>query len=162
MVHAARINQTYSTFIWRPSTFEECVLCFGKLYCSSWMWRSVAKTSSCNGQVSVLFFWTCVILQFSRYWHSTSAYAIAQAAHDFPDKVEIPPEGDSFYQWPEDLLKPDIVLFLDVSEDVRNQRLARRKLSTSQEGLLKQSLQFRQKYVLYWCNTGYLIFWVLV
>ncbi|RZB39283.1 UMP-CMP kinase 2, mitochondrial-like [Asbolus verrucosus] len=81
-----------------------------------------------------------------RYWHSTAAYAIAQATHDFPGEVDIPPEGDSFYHWPSDLLKPDSVIFLNVSEGVRIQRLSRRTISTNQEELLKSSSNFRDKY----------------
>ena len=82
-----------------------------------------------------------------RYWHSTSAYAIAQAVNDFPGEVEIPPEGDTFYHWPNDLLKPNLVLFLDVNEDNRIQRLSRRTEITLQENLLRNSQQFRDKYV---------------
>lgn len=82
-----------------------------------------------------------------RYWHSTAAYALAQAVYDSPADVEMPPQGDSFYKWPEDLLKPTLVIFLDVEENVRLQRLSRRKISTRQEDLLISSRQFRDKYV---------------
>ncbi|XP_044266337.1 UMP-CMP kinase 2, mitochondrial-like [Tribolium madens] len=87
-----------------------------------------------------------------RYWHSTAAYAVAQAVHDWAGKIEMPPEGDSFYKWPEDLLKPSIVIFLDVVENVRLERLSRRKSSTTQEDLLKSSKQFRDNIILAYKN----------
>ncbi|KAJ3654796.1 hypothetical protein Zmor_013959 [Zophobas morio] len=87
-----------------------------------------------------------------RYWHSTSAYAIAQAVNDFPGEVEIPPEGDTFYHWPNDLLKPNLVLFLDVNEDNRIQRLSRRTEITLQENLLRNSQQFRDNIILAYKN----------
>ncbi|KAJ8971402.1 hypothetical protein NQ317_005518 [Molorchus minor] len=80
-----------------------------------------------------------------RFWHSTAAYAIAQAVEDYPDKYEMPPANDKIYCWPEDLFRPDIVLLLDVSEQVRLQRLSRRKSYTAQENLLKDCSKFRQK-----------------
>ncbi|KFP16728.1 hypothetical protein Z169_02332, partial [Egretta garzetta] len=43
-----------------------------------------------------------------RYWHSTAAYTIAT---EISGKVQdLPPVDDEVYQWPEDLLKPDLVL----------------------------------------------------
>ncbi|KFQ37378.1 hypothetical protein N332_09927, partial [Mesitornis unicolor] len=43
-----------------------------------------------------------------RYWHSTAAYTIAT---EIKGKVQdLPPVHDEVYQWPEDLLKPDLVL----------------------------------------------------
>ncbi|KFR16546.1 hypothetical protein N306_06074, partial [Opisthocomus hoazin] len=43
-----------------------------------------------------------------RYWHSTAAYTIAT---EVSGKVQgLPPVHDEVYQWPEDLLKPDLVL----------------------------------------------------
>lgn len=57
----------------------------------------------------------------------------------------MPPEGDKFYCWPEDLYKPDIVILLDVSEEVRIQRQSRRTETTTQEALLNSNLQFRKK-----------------
>uniref|UniRef100_A0A1B6KQ92 Thymidylate kinase-like domain-containing protein n=2 Tax=Graphocephala atropunctata TaxID=36148 RepID=A0A1B6KQ92_9HEMI len=61
-----------------------------------------------------------------RFWHSTAAYAIAQQTVERPN-ANIPPEGDSVYEWPGDLLRPDIVFFLSVSESKRLDRLMRRK-----------------------------------
>ncbi|EFA00847.2 UMP-CMP kinase 2, mitochondrial-like Protein [Tribolium castaneum] len=87
-----------------------------------------------------------------RYWHSTAAYAIAQAVYDSSGATEMPPEGDSFYKWPQDLLQPSIVIFLDVDEDVRLERLSRRKTTTTQEDLLKNSKQFRDNIILAYKN----------
>lgn len=80
-----------------------------------------------------------------RFWHSTAAYAIAQAVQDHPDTYKMPSPTDNIYCWPEDLFKPSIVLFLDVNEAVRTQRQSRRAIITSQEGLLNNSLEFRRK-----------------
>lgn len=82
---------------------------------------------------------------YCRFWHSTAAFGIAQAIADNPDLCEMPPEGDSFYQWPADLLKPDIVILFQVDERERLRRLSRRKESTDQELLLKSSEAFRNK-----------------
>jgi UMP-CMP kinase 2 len=101
-------------------------------------------------EVSVLLKQQPVVMD--RYWHSTAAFAIAQAVHDFPQDVDMPPEGDKFYEWPQDLLKPNAVLFLHVTEDVRLQRLSRRTVSTSQEKLLKSTTQFRDNIILAYRN----------
>lgn len=85
---------------------------------------------------------------FLRYWHSTTAYAIAQSVEDHPDQYEMPPPHDKIFSWPEDLLQPDIVIFLDVSEEVRKQRQSRRTSVTMQENLLNNSEEFRKWYVL--------------
>ncbi|XP_046679601.1 UMP-CMP kinase 2, mitochondrial-like isoform X2 [Homalodisca vitripennis] len=61
-----------------------------------------------------------------RFWHSTAAYAIAQQSVESYNAT-LPPEGDSVYEWPNDLLRPDIVFFLSVSESKRLDRLMRRK-----------------------------------
>ncbi|XP_018569934.1 UMP-CMP kinase 2, mitochondrial [Anoplophora glabripennis] len=79
-----------------------------------------------------------------RYWHSTAAYAIAQAVADDPAKYKMPPSGHQIYCWPNDLFKPDIVILLEVNEDVRLERHSRRKTYTTQEELLKSSYDFRQ------------------
>lgn len=42
----------------------------------------------------------------------------------------MPPDGHPIYEWPSDLLKPDIVFFLSVSESKRMDRLMRRKNKT--------------------------------
>ncbi|KFP03011.1 hypothetical protein N300_07682, partial [Calypte anna] len=43
-----------------------------------------------------------------RYWHSTAAYTIATEIKG--NVQDLPPAHDEVYQWPEDLLKPDLVL----------------------------------------------------
>ncbi|XP_072393321.1 UMP-CMP kinase 2, mitochondrial-like isoform X2 [Diabrotica undecimpunctata] len=82
-----------------------------------------------------------------RYWHSTTAFGIAQAVNDNEDLQELPPKGDQVYCWPEDLFKPDVAIFLDVDESVRLQRLSRRKEFTAQENLLKSSPEFRNNVI---------------
>ncbi|CAH2004342.1 unnamed protein product [Acanthoscelides obtectus] len=81
-----------------------------------------------------------------RYWHSTAAYAIAQYVQDHPE-YPMPAEGDPIYKWPEDLFKPDIVIFLNVSEEVRKQRQSRRTNITVQEDMLNSDLKFRQNVI---------------
>ncbi|KAJ8929680.1 hypothetical protein NQ314_017607 [Rhamnusium bicolor] len=80
-----------------------------------------------------------------RFWHSTAAFALAQAVQDYPEKYVMPSESDTVYCWPDDLFKPDIVLLLNVSEEVRRERHSRRETVTTQENLLKSCTQFRQK-----------------
>ena len=54
----------------------------------------------------------------------------------------------SDYNWPGDLLKPDVVIFLVVSEEVRRYRHAyRNTTNTKEEQLLASNGIFRQKYV---------------
>lgn len=82
---------------------------------------------------------------YHRFWHSTAAYGIAQAIADYPTLYSMPPKGDVFYQWPEDLLQPDVVIFYQVDETERLKRISRRKETTDQELLLKTSERFRNK-----------------
>ncbi|CAG9771346.1 unnamed protein product [Ceutorhynchus assimilis] len=80
-----------------------------------------------------------------RYWHSTTAYALAQGVADRPSELELPNPSDEIYKWPDDLLKPDKVIFLNVSEEMRLERHSRRAaaLVTTQENLLKDNVKFR-------------------
>lgn len=80
--------------------------------------------------------WIC------RFWHSTAAYAFAQYVSDNPDK-EIPAEGDKIYNWPEDLLKPDVIAYLCVNEQKRLERIRGRPELTDQEHLLQNKQKFR-------------------
>uniref|UniRef100_A0A452J431 UMP-CMP kinase 2, mitochondrial n=1 Tax=Gopherus agassizii TaxID=38772 RepID=A0A452J431_9SAUR len=82
-----------------------------------------------------------------RYWHSTAAYAIAT---EISGKVQnLPPAHHEVYQWPEDLLKPDLVLLLTVSPEERIRRLQGRGLEkTEEETELEANSLFPQKYVL--------------
>lgn len=82
---------------------------------------------------------------YCRFWHSSAAYGIAQAIEDNPDLYKMPPEGADFYQWPSDLLQPDIVILYQVEEKERLRRISRRKECTDQELLLKNSEAFRNK-----------------
>lgn len=51
------------------------------------------------------------------------------------------------YQWPEDLLKPDLVLLLTVDPDERVRRLQHRGLQkTKEEAELEANSLFRQRY----------------
>ncbi|NXQ98824.1 CMPK2 kinase, partial [Sagittarius serpentarius] len=79
-----------------------------------------------------------------RYWHSTAAYAIAT---EIDGKVQdLPPAHDQVYQWPKDLLKPDLVLLLTVDPEERVQRLQRRGLEkTREEAELEANTLFRQR-----------------
>ncbi|XP_050806815.1 UMP-CMP kinase 2, mitochondrial [Gopherus flavomarginatus] len=79
-----------------------------------------------------------------RYWHSTAAYAIAT---EISGKVQnLPPAHHEVYQWPEDLLKPDLVLLLTVSPEERIRRLQGRGLEkTEEETELEANNLFPQK-----------------
>lgn len=77
-----------------------------------------------------------------RYWHSTTAYGIANET----SSGDLPCLGHWVYKWPSDLLKPDIVLFLSVSEEVRRQRLDHRAIEkTFEEKSLDKDMLFRQR-----------------
>ncbi|KAJ7397489.1 hypothetical protein BTVI_135018 [Pitangus sulphuratus] len=79
-----------------------------------------------------------------RYWHSTAAYTIATETNG---KVQdLPPAHDEVYQWPDDLLKPDLVLLLTVDPEERVLRLQRRGLEkTKEEAELEANSLFRQR-----------------
>lgn len=88
---------------------------------------------------------TSIVLD--RFWHSTAAYAIAQAVADCPELDEIPQKDDPIYNWPEDLMQPDIIAYLCVNEEVRLKRIRNRPSFTEQENLLKNQPEFRKKFV---------------
>ncbi|XP_073682805.1 UMP-CMP kinase 2, mitochondrial-like [Garra rufa] len=79
-----------------------------------------------------------------RYWHSTAAYAIATAVGG---RVEnLPKPGSELYQWPEDLLKPNLVLLLTVNPEERLRRLRDRgQDKTVEEAELEINQLFRLK-----------------
>ncbi|NXG61535.1 CMPK2 kinase, partial [Hemiprocne comata] len=79
-----------------------------------------------------------------RYWHSTAAYTIAT---EINGKVQdLPPTHDEVYQWPEDLLKPDLVLLLTVDPTERIRRLQHRGLEkTKEEAELEANSLFRHR-----------------
>uniref|UniRef100_H3ALK2 UMP-CMP kinase 2, mitochondrial n=1 Tax=Latimeria chalumnae TaxID=7897 RepID=H3ALK2_LATCH len=79
-----------------------------------------------------------------RYWHSTAAYAIATEVGS--GVSSLPPCHHEVYQWPEDLLKPDLVLLLTVSPEERVRRLLGRGVEkTKEETELEANNMFRQK-----------------
>jgi hypothetical protein len=82
----------------------------------------------------------------SRFWHSTTAYAIANDC-DYDDISNLPPIGHWVYQWPSDLIKPTLVLFLSVSEEIREERLAGRNevLTWEEKKLSAKAGLFRKK-----------------
>ncbi|XP_058935129.1 UMP-CMP kinase 2, mitochondrial isoform X1 [Kogia breviceps] len=79
-----------------------------------------------------------------RYWHSTATYAIATEVSG--GLQHLPPAHHPIYQWPRDLLKPDLVLLLTVSPEERMQRIEGRGMErTKEEAELEASSIFRQK-----------------
>ncbi|KAG8262425.1 UMP kinase activity protein [Homalodisca vitripennis] len=67
--------------------------------------KSTSYSHSSTGSV------TCTSLkQLLRYWHDQAAFAIAK---EFQDIKDLPPPGDPVYRWPADLLKPDLVFFIN-------------------------------------------------
>ncbi|XP_062595615.1 UMP-CMP kinase 2, mitochondrial-like, partial [Saccostrea cucullata] len=97
-----------------------------------------------NYIVSIAILKTCqekpVIMD--RFWHSTAAYGIANETSN----EDIPLEGHWVYKWPSDLLTPDIVLFLTVSEEIRKQRmLGRGGEKTQEEKHLDKDRLFRER-----------------
>lgn len=86
-----------------------------------------------------------------RYWHSSAAFAIASAINNFPEKYIMPSKGSQIYNWPRDLLKPDIVFFLEVDEATREDRLNRRNNLTREattntlDDLISRCSQFLKK-----------------
>ncbi|XP_057314991.1 UMP-CMP kinase 2, mitochondrial-like isoform X2 [Hydractinia symbiolongicarpus] len=79
-----------------------------------------------------------------RYWHSTTAYAIAKEVavgieHHLPD------EGDSLYAWPEDLLRPSAVLFLTTPEKHRDVRVNEREDVTAEEKEISENERLRMR-----------------
>ncbi|KAG9465401.1 hypothetical protein GDO78_018398 [Eleutherodactylus coqui] len=79
-----------------------------------------------------------------RFWHSTAAYTIATemggGIHNLPD------HHHDVYQWPEDLLRPDLVILLTVSDEERIHRIRKRGLQeTKEERELEANSMFRQR-----------------
>lgn len=79
-----------------------------------------------------------------RFWHSTAAYAIATemggGIHNLPDAHH------DVYHWPDDLLRPDLVILLTVCDEERIRRIHKRGLQeTKEEKELEVNSVFRQK-----------------
>jgi UMP-CMP kinase 2 len=80
---------------------------------------------------------------YPRFWSSTAACAIADEVRD--KNLQLPTKGDAVYNWPSDLTKPDIVLFLNVNETVRNIRhKGRNTTNTYEEQQLAKDSLFRE------------------
>ena len=79
-----------------------------------------------------------------RYWHSTTAYAIAKEACRGIDE-HIPPAGDELYRWPDDLLKPSAVVFLTTKEEERDRRMSERDEMTEEELQMKERKVLRKR-----------------
>ncbi|CAH2246239.1 UMP-CMP kinase 2, mitochondrial [Pelobates cultripes] len=79
-----------------------------------------------------------------RYWHSTAAYSIGtEIGGGVPN---LPEYHHEIYQWPSDLLKPDLVILLTVSDEERLVRIRKRGLAeTVEEKELESNRMFRQK-----------------
>lgn len=79
-----------------------------------------------------------------RYWHSTATYAIATEVSG--GVRHLPPAHHPIYQWPRDLLRPDLVLLLTVSPEERIKRIQARGMDrTREEAELEANSIFRQK-----------------
>ena len=83
-----------------------------------------------------------------RYWHSTTAYAIAKDSGAGMAEY-LPPVNSALYSWPEDLLKPSAVVFLTTGEKERDQRLDTRDERTAEENELRDSQLFRKRYFIF-------------
>jgi len=69
-----------------------------------------------------------------RYWYSTAAYAFAHELSNRGKKgFEEHEILEEHYHWPSDLLQPDLVVFLVVSEEVRRYRHAYRSTTNTKE-----------------------------
>nr|XP_002124573.1 UMP-CMP kinase 2, mitochondrial-like [Ciona intestinalis] len=80
-----------------------------------------------------------------RFWHSTAAYAIATDVK-VGDETHLPPARHWVYSWPPDLLKPDIVILLTISDELRRCRLEGRNTEkTDEEIRMEKSRLFRQR-----------------
>ncbi|XP_050309719.1 UMP-CMP kinase 2, mitochondrial-like [Anthonomus grandis grandis] len=84
-----------------------------------------------------------------RCWNSTTAFALGQSVARDPTNLTLPEEGDDVYKWPDDLLKPNKVILLQVSEAVRLERHSRRgaEMVTPQEKLLTNDKEFRDNVI---------------
>jgi thymidylate kinase len=79
-----------------------------------------------------------------RYWHSTAAYAIS---HEITKNIKSSITPADFI-WPYDLLQPDLVLFLTVSEEIRVARHAKRNTTnTKEEKMLTNNGIFRENLI---------------
>lgn len=77
-----------------------------------------------------------------RFWHSTAAYAIATAVSG--PVGQLPPEGSEVYAWPQDLLRPSLVVLLTLDPEERKRRMkGRGEDQTREEQELDHNRLFR-------------------
>ena len=86
----------------------------------------------------------CFHFFYLRFWHSTTAYAIAKDAGAGVEEY-LPPIDSALYGWPSDLLKPSAVVFLTTKESERDERLDTRDERTVEENELRDSRLFRKR-----------------
>ena len=77
-----------------------------------------------------------------RFWHSTTAYAIATEV-GCGTTQHTPPKGHNIYAWPHDLLYPSAVVFLTTPEKDRDLRVNERDEQTVEEQRISVSDTFR-------------------
>jgi len=83
------------------------------------------------------------IIIMDRFWHSTAAYAFA---NHIKSGGEASSFSDDDLKWPSDLFKPNLVIFLDLSEQARLSRHSNRKefTNTPEEQALAADAEFRK------------------
>jgi len=83
------------------------------------------------------------IIIMDRFWHSTAAYAFANHVKGGGDPCSF---SDDDLTWPSDLFKPNLVIFLDLSEKARLSRHSSRKdfTNTPEEQTLAADAEFRK------------------
>jgi thymidylate kinase len=84
-----------------------------------------------------------IVYSVLRFWHSTTAYAFANFLREGA--------GDECYanedlSWPSDLVQPNLVLFLTISEEERMRRHTNRAdfTNTAEEKILASDPMFRE------------------
>uniref|UniRef100_A0A1B6D9F8 Uncharacterized protein n=1 Tax=Clastoptera arizonana TaxID=38151 RepID=A0A1B6D9F8_9HEMI len=71
---------------------------------------SISMYAAAHDVLEVMYRYPVVM---SGYWHDQAAFAIAK---EYPDIEDLPPPGDPIYRWPADLLKPDLVFFINAPD----------------------------------------------
>lgn len=74
-----------------------------------------------------------------RWWGSTCASALAN------NDADLPPRDESVYAWPADLPEFDLGVVLDVQEDIRLKRIAKRGDQNQEEAVLAANAALRRK-----------------
>ena len=121
-----KVNHLRKIFVALPEIIQRAYYCVGNFI------AAIQIAKECQHKAVIM----------DRFWHSTAAYGIANET----STSDIPPRQHWVYQWPSDLLKPNLVLFLTVTEQVRKQRLsAREGEKTFEEQHLDKDRMFRQR-----------------